>query len=240
MDKRLFQQACLDGGTVLDSALRALQRDYWRALLHEALSSLGDLEAARDLVHETLIKAWLRCAQFRGDSELFPWLKRILRHALIDRLRSRHLEQPLDDEHGQPLAEVETALRETAGRAAATPEQVMQSNELEAVYRQCQARFAADHPLAASVIRWIAEDDLTHAQISALLDREPGATREFISQCRKKARVYFRDWYLLAVQGNAAPLAGCSRVDAAPLSARPAPPGTGDGERGGDAQGAQA
>ena len=50
------------------------------------------------------------------------------------------------------------------------------------------------------MIRWIAEDDLDHEQIAGLLQRTPGATREYISQCRKKARHYFRDWYVLAAR----------------------------------------
>ncbi len=212
MDKRQFIQACRDGGAALDNALRGLHRDYWRALTRDAMAALGDLEAARDMVQEALIKVWSRCTQYRGDSELYPWIRRILRHAVIDRLRGQRPEQPLGDEHGVPLAEVEAALRAAAGPVAHTPEQIMSQLELEQVYRACQARFAQDQPLAASVIRWIAEDDLTHAEIGALLQREPGATREYISQCRKKARVYFHPWYLLAVQvpadsggGSAAP-----------------------------------
>ena len=42
---------------------------------------------------------------------------------------------------------------------------------------------------------WIVEDGLTNEQISELLDRTPGATREFISQCRKRARFYLAEWY---------------------------------------------
>ena len=200
MDKHHFIQACRDGGSGLEQALRLLQRAAVVALQREATLSLGDAETARDLTQDTLIKVWRRCAQFRGDSELYPGLKRILRHAVIDKLRARTDEQPLADEQGQPFAEVEAALRASAGRAADTPEQSVAADELERVYRDCLARMAADHPLAANVIRWIAEDDLTHAEIAALLGRAPGATREYISQCRKKARRYFHAWYVLAAQ----------------------------------------
>jgi len=200
MDKRHFIQACREGGSGFEKALRTLQRDYGSALLREASLSLGDVETARDLAQDTLIKVWQRCAQFRGDSELYPWLKRILRHAVIDKLRARPNEQPLADDQGQPFIEVEVALRAAAGRAAATPEQSVAADELERVYRECLARFAKDHPMPANVIRWIAEDDLTHAEIAALLGRAPGATREYISQCRKKARAYFHAWYLLVAE----------------------------------------
>jgi hypothetical protein len=39
---------------------------------------------------------------------------------------------------------------------------------------------------------------LNNEQIAAILGRTPGATREFVSQCRKKARVYLAEWYALA------------------------------------------
>lgn len=198
MEKAVFMQACREGGARIEAALRGLQRDYGGALLHEAMSALGDLEAARDLAQVTLIKVWRRCASFRGESELFPWLKGILRHAVIDWLRKRRPEQPLVDAAGQTLPEVEAALLAQRGDAAPTAEQLVQSAQLEALYRTCAERFARDQPMAAAVIRWVAEDDLDPDQIAALLQRTPGATREYISQCRKKARHYFRAWYELA------------------------------------------
>jgi len=39
---------------------------------------------------------------------------------------------------------------------------------------------------------------LTREEIAALLERTPGATREFISQCRKRARTYLAEWHALA------------------------------------------
>mgnify|MGYP001332745079 CR=1 FL=1 len=200
MDKAAFMQACREGGAQIASALRTLQRDYGGALLRESLSSVGDLDTARDLAQDTLIKVWRRCASYRGESELFPWLKSILRNSVIDLLRRRRPEQALHDDAGQPLLEVEAALLEFRQGAAPTAEQVVHTAQLEAVYRDCAERFAKDHPMAASVIRWIAEDDLSHEQVGELLQRTPGATREYISQCRKKARHYFRAWYELAAR----------------------------------------
>lgn len=196
----MFMQACREGGARIDAALRTLQRDYGGALLRECLAAVGDIDTARDLTQETLIKVWRRCASFRGESELFPWLKSILRHSVIDLLRRRRPEQPLQDAAGQTSAEVESALLEWRDGAAPTAEQIVHSAQLEALYRECAARFAAEHPTAAAVIRWIAEDDLSHEQVAELLQRTPGATREYISQCRKKARHYFGDWYRLAAR----------------------------------------
>ncbi|WP_284618953.1 RNA polymerase sigma factor [Aquabacterium humicola] len=227
MDRHDFMRACSDGGPRIAEALRMLQRDYGRALLHEAMCALGELQAARDLVQDTLIRAWQRCAQYRGESELFPWLKTVLRHRAADELRRRRPESPLDDAQGRVLAEVEAALQRAA--PVATPEQQWRDAELEALYRACAQRFRRDHPAAAEVLRWIAEDELSPAEIATLLGRSPGATREYLSQCRKKARVYFHDWYL-----QAGLRAGETRSDttASADERRPAVPKTLDPPRG--------
>jgi RNA polymerase sigma-70 factor (ECF subfamily) len=204
MDKAVFMQACREGGRAVEAALRGLYRDYAGALAREGWLALRDADAARDLLQETLIKAWRQCASFRGDSELFPWLKQVLRRTAIDQLRRSRPETSIDEAGSGLGAEVEAALRAQGGAAADEPERLLAGRQLEQVYRRCAARFAAEQPQAAEVIRWIAEDDLGVAEIAALLQRNPGATREFISQCRKKARLYFRDWYVLAAQGEEA------------------------------------
>lgn len=201
MDKLAFMHACRDGARKMEAALSAIYRDYRQALVHDGSQALGgDIELARDLLQDTLIKAWLACASYRGDSELFPWLKTIFRRNLVDLVRRRHPERPLpasDDDAG--TGEFEEALRAWRGAVDPAPEDALMVRQSEACFRACAERFAADQPLAAAVIRWVAEDGLGHDEIAALLQRSPGATREYLSQCRKKARVYFADWYALAL-----------------------------------------
>lgn len=197
MDKDVFIRACREGGPLIEQALVALHRDYSRALLREGWLTLHDHDAALDLLQDTLLKVWRRCGSFRGDSELYPWLKQVLRRGAIDRLRSRHPETALEDANGQTLPEVEAALRDSRSGALDEPLSAAEQRQVEAAYRRCAERFAAEQPQAAEVIRWLAEDDLAPAQIAELLQRSPGATREYISQCRKKARLYFDEWYRL-------------------------------------------
>jgi RNA polymerase sigma factor (sigma-70 family) len=198
MDKAAFMHACREGGHAVESALRTLYRDYAAALRREGWLALRDVDSAHDLIQETLLRAWQHCAGFRGDSELFPWLRQMLRHLAIDRLRRQRPERSIDTVAPTADPELEAALREHRGSAFDEPERAMGERQLEAAYRRCAERFAADEPQAAEVIRWIAEDDLGAAEIAVLLRRSPGATREFISQCRKKARRYFQEWYVLA------------------------------------------
>ena len=190
-------RACREGGAAIEHALRQLDRHYFGALYRDCLRGLRDPDAARDLVQDTFIKVWLRCALFRGDSELFPWIKAILRHHLLDRLQRSRREVPFDDAD-TATAEIQSRLFELSVSSVPTPDDDVRRRQLDECFRRCWQRFEEAAPAHALVMSWIAEDALSHAQIAELLDRSPGATREFISQCRKRARVYLAEWYELA------------------------------------------
>ncbi|HZT01645.1 MAG TPA: sigma-70 family RNA polymerase sigma factor [Steroidobacteraceae bacterium] len=190
-------RACREGGAAIEGALRLLDRSYFGTLFRESLRGLGDREAARDLVQDTFIKVWLRCATFQGDSELLPWIKSILRHGLLDRLRKATDEVELDTVQDQPG---ETLLRitELSEESIPQPDSEVARAQLDACFQRCWQRFEAAAPSHALVMAWIVEDGLSHEEIGELLGRTPGATREFISQCRKRARLHLAEWYQLA------------------------------------------
>lgn len=197
MDKGGFMRACQEGGAPAERALAALYKDYGPALWRDAARMLRDADTARDLLQDTLLKAWRACAGYRGEAELFPWLQRILRRSAIDWLRRRRPEVPLEDEQGAWSPEAASAWSAWREDLHSEPTQTLVDRQSEGVFRRCAERFAAEQPQAANVIRWIAEDELTPAEVAVLIDRSPGATREYISQCRKKARQYFAEWYAL-------------------------------------------
>jgi RNA polymerase sigma factor (sigma-70 family) len=197
LDRYAFMRACRNGGAAIEQALRQLDRAYFAVLMKEAERGLRDRDAAYDLVQDTFIRVWQRCATFRGGSELLPWIKSILRHQLLDRLRVDGREVPLGEDGGAS-PEVEKRLLELAGDTAPSPEREARQRELDQCFRRCWQRFVEAAPSHALVISWIAEDGLSHEEVAALLERTPGATREFISQCRKRARVHLDEWYRLA------------------------------------------
>ena len=105
LNKNEFMQACREGGGAIERALRQLDRTFFATLYARALHTLRDAELARDLVQETFIKVWQRCAE--GTSELRPWIEAILRHTLLDRLRRPQRDVPFDVDGGlsEELAE---------------------------------------------------------------------------------------------------------------------------------------
>ena len=190
-------RACREGGAAIEGALRQLDRSYFRLLFRESLRGLNDRESARDLVQDTFIKVWLRCATFQGDSELLPWIKSILRNALLDRLRKPTSEIALETVEDQP-GETQLRIAELSEESIPQPDSQAARAQLDACFQRCWQKFEAASPSHALVMTWIVEDGLSHDQIGELLGRTPGATREFISQCRKRARLHLAEWYELA------------------------------------------
>ena len=193
-----FAQACRSGGRHIEHWLRAVDRDHGARFYREAAAALRSWQAAEDVVQEAMVKVWLRCATFEGRGDPLAWIHQIVRNTLLDALRqhrpAQDLALPTDEAALTALqAEVDQALQQPG----ATPEQQVSEQQREAVFRACFAAFARAHPEHATVLRWVVEDGLDNTQIQALLERTPGATREFISQCRKKARPYFAAWYQL-------------------------------------------
>jgi len=197
LDKTTFMLACREGGAAIERALRELDRSYFAALYRDGLRSLRDPDAARDLVQDTFIKVWRRCATFRGDSELLPWIKAVLRHGAIERLRQPTREVPMEDHEGL-TDDASRRIFEISVERNPTPEDLARRQEHAATFSRGWQRFQKEDPLHASVMIWVVEDGLSTDDIAHLLDRTPGATREFISQCRKAARRYLADWYSLA------------------------------------------
>ncbi|HTB89605.1 MAG TPA: RNA polymerase sigma factor [Steroidobacteraceae bacterium] len=189
--------ACREGGRQIEGALRSLDRAYFGLLQRDCLRAVRDPDTARDLVQETFIKVWQRCATFRGDSELLPWIRSICRRAILDRLRQPQREVPLELEAGM-TPETQARVAELSMEQVPAADDAVKQRQLAACFERCWDKFMESSPEHALVISWIAEDNLSHEQIAALLGRSPGATREFISQCRKRARLYLADWYALA------------------------------------------
>jgi len=199
VDKTSFMRACREGGVAIERALRELDRSFFAVLYQGGLCSLRDPDSARDLVQETLIKVWQRCATFRGESELLPWIKAILRHGAIERLRRSTREVAMENEQGLTNEAAESIAALSVERNP-MPDEIARQRERAEKFREGWARFQQAHPLHANVLAWVVEDGLSIDDIAQLLDRTPGATREFVSQCRKRARVHLADWHRLAFE----------------------------------------
>ncbi len=201
-----FIAACREGGRRVEAWLRRFDREHAASLYREAARALGSWQQAEDVVQDGMIKVWLRCSTYHGPANPLAWIRTVIRNTLMDHLAKRERETSLTDEDGELTPEAQVAVVRLSKEEGLTPERVLESGELERVFRECFERFKTDHPRHAQVLHWVVEEGLGNDDIADLLGRTPGATREFVSQCRKRGRPYFSPWYALANPNAAASL----------------------------------
>lgn len=193
-----FTQACREGGRQIEAWLRIVDREHGARFYREAAAALRSWQAAEDVVQDAMVKVWQRCASYNGPGDPVAWIHSVVRHTLLDALRRRRPEQPLHDDDGELSPPVLDAVVQLSRQQVATPEQQLAEQQIDAAFRQGFDQFARAHPEHATVLRWVVEDGLDNTAVAELLGRSPGATREFISQCRKKARPHLAAWHALA------------------------------------------
>ena len=95
-----FTQACRQGGRHIEAWLRIVDREHGARFYREAAAALRSWHAAEDVVQDAMVKVWQRCATFRGPGDPLAWIHSVVRHTLLDALRQRRPEQPLEDGDG--------------------------------------------------------------------------------------------------------------------------------------------
>lgn len=188
-----FRQACREGGYSIERWLRTFDAHFGRMLYAEAAHVLHDWHRAEDIVQDAMIKVWQRCDSFRGEGHPVAWVRQIVRRTLLDALRAAPPEEPLQQEDGTLTSNAATAVAALSERIP-RPEDLRDKRMAQAAYQQGWARFAQAHPEHAAVLRWVVEDGMELTDLAALLGRTSGATREYVSQCRKKARPFLEEW----------------------------------------------
>ena len=81
-------------------AFERIYRLFERPAYTLALRILGDAEAARDVLHDAMLKVFQRIDQYRSDAPFWAWLRQIaLNEALMRLRRERHFESESDIEY---------------------------------------------------------------------------------------------------------------------------------------------
>lgn len=164
------------GGSRMDAAVRALFDAYRRRFFTYFVRNRMPEGEAEELVQEVFMKIVRGAQSWRGDTPAGAWIWAVARNALTDRARRFRPEQPLEDEH----------LEKLEGDSSSIPGNARETIE-DCVERALLA-FSRVEPERAEVVRLQVTEEWSIVELATFLGRTPGATREYVSQCRKKLK----------------------------------------------------
>lgn len=183
MDREASDQHCVrlirEGGQKREEGVTALFRAYAPELRRFFSYQCGNRGDADDLVQEVFVRIVRAFDSFRAQSSLQSWIWAIARNVLTDfyRHRNAHPTDNLDDEGWEYLEHVSPDLQ--------TVDPSSREDNVEDCVRMQFARFSKASPTAAYALSLQMEgNDIRF--IAGVINRSEGATREFLSQCRKK------------------------------------------------------
>lgn len=160
-----------------DEALKLFEKyGFRKEFIGFAMKSGIDYEDARDLVQKFIIdKLCMKSDSIKNIEFARTWMYQVFRNMINDqgRMLIRSREVPLDENKDQAYEQ------RTYDKNQALTDCVQEQLKI----------FREKEPKHAEVVEFILKD-LNTEQIRLIIGRSYGATREFMSQCRKKFRPF--------------------------------------------------
>lgn len=160
-----------------DEALKLFEKyGFRKEFIGFAMKSGIDYEDARDLVQKFIIdKLCMKSDSIKNIEFARTWMYQVFRNMINDqgRMLIRSREVPLDENKDQAYEQ------RTYDKNQALSDCVQEQLKI----------FREKEPKHAEVVEFILKD-LNTEQIRLIIGRSYGATREFMSQCRKKFRPF--------------------------------------------------
>jgi DNA-directed RNA polymerase specialized sigma24 family protein len=170
------------GGKARDAAVKALYLGQAQAMLRFFVHQGASADEAKDILQDTVVKILRNVDSFQGTGAARAWLWQIARHCLLDfhDRRSRHAarEVAVDSEQWAKLTDTTVAPQACA---------------IDATVDDCVAKglitFGVQMPDRAYALT-LQMDGLRIEAISQQIGRSVAATKEYLSQCRKKVQPF--------------------------------------------------
>ena len=160
-----------------DGAMRLFEKyGFRKEFIRFTMKSGINKEDARDLVQEfTIDKLYMQSDSIKDIEFARTWMYQVLRNMVNDkgRVLKKNREIPFDEDRDQSQAP--KILEENQTRSGCVQEQL--------------AKFRESDPKHAETLDFIL-NGLSPEEIRLVIGRSYGATREFMSQCRKKFRPF--------------------------------------------------
>ncbi|MEQ1860834.1 MAG: sigma-70 family RNA polymerase sigma factor [Chthoniobacteraceae bacterium] len=166
--------------------LRYRQRSF--AMIYQMVRHEDD---AWDLTQDGFLKAWKNIRHFRGQSQFFTWLYRILMNVTIDWIRRKHVkgETEFDDTIG--LHNIEPASA-TTPRGEMAPAARLSDREIRTRIDEAVERLSPEHR-EVIVLREI--EGLEYQEIAERVEIPLGSVMSRLFYARKKLQTMLKDVY---------------------------------------------
>ena len=177
-DERWLREIA-DGGRIGERAVAGLFREYRRPLLAFLIRHGVQQDLAEDVLQEVFVRVVRHADGFRGESAVSSWIYQIARNLAADATRTPRREEQLDDEGWQQVADQTACVNDGAHKIA-----------LDDCVNKGFVAFGREHPERAEALRRTALDGWNVRDVAAFIERTEAATREYLSQCRKRLREF--------------------------------------------------
>jgi len=157
------------------AAFQTLYDRHHRGVFSFLLRSLGDRQAAEDLLQETFLRVFGHREDYRPTAAFRTWLFTIARNLLIDHLRQRSGSPGLESlENLEPLLD-----------AAATPLQQAEARELGERLQAAVLRLPPSQREVLLLSRFVG---LSDAEIADMIGGSPGTVRVTLHRALRRVR----------------------------------------------------
>jgi len=170
------------GGVRGDRALRRLYDTYGQHLLRFFVYQGASATEAEDVLQDTLIKVYKNAAQYVGEGSEKSWIWQVARNTLLDAFRKS---QRIKTEEVLVNSEQWSHFEETV----ASPRACVPNQGVDDCVAHGLEDFAQEMPERALALNLYLEGT-SMDEIAMQIGRSAAATKEYLSQCRKKIKPY--------------------------------------------------
>jgi len=165
-----------NGGAGSEHGLSMLFRRYATPFKRYFIKHGLSLADAEDMVQDAFVSIVRHAKGFRGECDIKLWLWKIARNTMLSQFRKKnHQHEDIDD-----IADI------LPGKEV--PE--CASLSLDECVKQAFSRFSKQQPEKAETLTLASVQGWSTKELAEFLGRTLGATREYISQCRKHFKPY--------------------------------------------------
>lgn len=172
------------GGKAMDAGVKALYDTTAQPMLRFFVYRGTSGDEAKDILQETFIKIVRSAGSYSGQGEAKSWIWQIARNCLIDHQRKQgslaNHETAVNDEQWENLAQTTPDLNATRCAAQGSVDECVSAG---------LDQFNRREPERALVLM-LQMDGLSVEEIGHRIGRTIAATKEYLSQCKKKIQPY--------------------------------------------------